>query len=106
MPYDAWHGAYRGKLPPGAQEQIDRNLASWREDGLVPFVQISAPPDCSVGLAAESVMHPIDRPPELPLAGCERLPCCGCGLNPLLSDETGDAARPVMPRIADSRDQG
>jgi len=88
-----------GKLPPGAQDMLDRSLASWRESGVVAFVQLVPPGDCPSSDPLDGMLFPIDRPPNLPIAGCSRKPCCGCDFVPILDDEDGTFARPTAPRL-------
>ena len=84
---------WRGKLPPGAQEQLDRTLAGWRESGLVTHVEVDGPGDCPVSEAITGVLFPLGAPPSVPIEGCERLPCCACGYRCVLNDEGGAEAQ-------------
>jgi hypothetical protein len=72
---------YRGKLPPGAEEQIKRELESLRESdelGVLKGVQILSGPGCAVSEAQEGRIYPLSKLPRLPLPGCDRSPCCAC----------------------------
>ena len=73
-------GVYRGKLPPGAQAQLDRLIASDRETAktIRLSLMVSAPSDCAVALAQEGTLYSLNDPPPLPFRGCERYPCCAC----------------------------
>jgi len=89
---DPWRGEYRGKLPPGAQEMLDRNVAGWREAescGLRITVEIPPPGPpwpCPVAEAHAGERFTIDALPPLPWPGCERLPCCCCGYVAIAED--------------------
>jgi hypothetical protein len=70
-----------GKLPPGAAEDLARELSEARElakEGIVKGVKILAGPGCAVAEAQEGTVYPVDQVPALPLPGCQRSPCCGC----------------------------
>jgi hypothetical protein len=72
---------YRGKLPPGAEDQLKRELEDLREVqqlGLLKGVKILSGPGCAVSEAQEGKIYPLDKVPSLPLPGCDRLPCCAC----------------------------
>lgn len=85
---------WRGKLPPGAQVQLDRTLAGWRDSGLVTHVEVLCDPECEAAAKYEGVLFPLDAPPQLPFAGCERSPCCACDYISVLDDEGGVDAKP------------
>jgi hypothetical protein len=85
---------FRGKLPPGAREDIDRSLRGWRESGLVSGVEILAG-DCPVADALAGFVFPIGNPPTLPIAGCELSPCCGCTFLAVQDIEDGSHARRI-----------
>ena len=75
---------WRGKLPPGAQEMMDRNLDSYREaekSGLKIILQVLPPGPpwpCPIADKQADQRYTLDTYPHLPFEGCERSPCCGC----------------------------
>jgi hypothetical protein len=68
----------RGKLPPGAQEMMDRALESWRASGLPLHVEVLPCEDCVPSLALKGKSYALSNVPPLPALGCNRSPCCGC----------------------------
>ncbi len=80
--YDRWEGAYVGKLPPGAQGQLDAAITNYRASDVVTHVEIFVPADCPVGQTLANVLFPLATPPSLPVAGCKRAPCCACAYVP------------------------
>jgi hypothetical protein len=85
---------WRGKLPPGDEDYVARCVASWRASGLVSHIEVIAPPGgCVFGEAVAGLLYLLDEPPNLPFDGCDRTPCCGCGIQPVLTDDNGSQAR-------------
>lgn len=71
----------RGKLPPGAREQLQRTLRDLKQaakSGVLAGVEILPGPGCAVSEAQQGNIYPIDKVPMLPLPGCDREPCCAC----------------------------
>ena len=72
---------YRGKLPPGAEEQIKRDLEDLEEEnkrGMLKGVRILSGLGCAVSEEQEGKIYPVSMVPKLPLLGCDRSPCCAC----------------------------
>lgn len=86
---------WRGRLPPGAQEQLDFAIEGWRTSGVVVGVQLDPGPGCAVAERLAGVIFALDGPPLLPVDGCERKPCCGCSFSAVIEDEDGSNAKPV-----------
>lgn len=72
----------KGRLPPGAQEQLDESLRSYRKAGILK-IQILPGPGCKVALRLSSSTYDIAAPPKLPLPGCDRTSCCACDFMPV-----------------------
>jgi hypothetical protein len=84
-----------GKLPPDAQAMLDHTLESWRQSALVTGVEVLAAPDCEVAAKFAGMIFPLSSPPQFPLAGCDRSPCCACCYSSVLDDEGGAGAKPI-----------
>ena len=72
---------YIGKLPPGASEELARELQSCKESaklGIVKGIKILGGPGCAVSEAQQGTVYPVNKVPKLPFKGCKREPCCGC----------------------------
>lgn len=88
---------WRGKLPPGAQEQLDEAIAGWIESGVVCGIEVSTPGDCHAAARFAGMIFPLEKPPTLPAAGCERRPCCACFFLAVLKGEDGAVAKEAVP---------
>jgi hypothetical protein len=80
---------FRGKLSPGAAEQNQSSLESYRKaikQGAKLKVEILGSPDCPVSWAQNGKLYSIDGVPPLPLPGCDRSPCCGCCYAPVVQE--------------------
>lgn len=75
-----------GKLPPGAKEQMQQTVESFRSNSCVIGIEVLPGPDCKVAETYAGVVFSIDSAPILPFAGCVRSPCCGCCLIPVIDD--------------------
>jgi hypothetical protein len=79
---------YRGKLPPGREEQLSRSLKSYRRaqgSGALMGLKILAGPGCAVSESQQARIYSLATLPSLPLPGCNRSPFCGCCYSPVLA---------------------
>jgi len=84
-----------GTLPADAPAQLQATIDGWKKVGVVTHYQILGPPDCEVSKPYETILFALDEPFIFPFAGCNRKPCCACGILAVLDDEGGENAKPV-----------
>lgn len=72
---------YVGKLPPGGQEQLEREIKHLQNSnklGVLKGVEILPGPGCAIAEAQRDRLYTLENLPALPLPGCDRSPCCAC----------------------------